>query len=253
MATYLKVHKIGLDLPVYTQEQRSARASLGLILRAAFQPPKRHMRTTLDNINFSLAAGDRLGLIGRNGAGKSTLLKILVGAYPPSRGFMDVSGTRQALLNLTLGFNPEATVMENIMLRGIAMGLRSREASRVMDEVLAFAELDEKAGDRLRTLSSGQKMRLGFALATAVQHDILLMDEWIGAGDAAFVSKAKERIQSRVDNAEIVVLASHNAQLMRDVCNKGLVLEQGRATFLGGIDEALEAYAASGAERKKSG
>lgn len=244
MSIHLKVHGIGLDLPTYTQAQRGARASLSL-LRAAFQPPKRHMRTTLDDISFSLASGDRLGIIGRNGAGKSTLLKVLVGAYPPSRGFIEVAGTRQALLNLALGFNGEATVVENILLRGIAMGLRSREASKIIDEVLEFSELGEKAGDRLRTLSSGQKMRLGFALATSVQHDILLMDEWIGAGDARFVNKAKERIQSRVDEAKIVVLASHNNKLMRDVCNKGIVLEQGRMTYIGDIDEALEAYAAA--------
>jgi ABC-type polysaccharide/polyol phosphate transport system ATPase subunit len=244
MSIHLKARDIGLDLPIYTQAQRGARASLSL-LRAAFQPPKRHMRTTLEGISFDLAAGDRIGIIGRNGAGKSTLLKILVGAYPPSRGYIEVAGTRQALLNLTLGFNGEATVIENILLRGIAMGLRSREASYVVEEVLEFSELGEKAGDRLRTLSSGQKMRLGFALATSVQHDILLMDEWIGAGDASFVSKAKERIQSRVDNAKIVVLASHNTKLMRDVCNKGIVLEQGRMTYLGDIDEALEAYTAS--------
>lgn len=244
MNAHLKAHGIGLDLPVYTQEQRSAKASISVFLRAAFQPPKRKMRTTLDEISFSLKQGDRLAIIGRNGAGKSTLLKVLVGAYQPTRGFLEVAGARQALLNLALGFNPEATVVENILLRGIAMGLRSREAVAIIDEVIDFAELTEKAGDRLRTLSSGQRMRLGFALATSVQHDILLMDEWIGAGDSSFVAKAKERIQSRVDDAQIVVLASHNAQLLRDVCNLGLVLEQGRPQFFGPIKEALEAYTA---------
>lgn len=245
MSSHLRVQGIGLDLPVYTQEQRNTRASLGVFFRAAFQPPKRYMRTTLDGISFDLGPGDRLGIIGRNGAGKSTLLKVLVGAYPPTRGLLDVVGTRQALLNLALGFNPEATVVENILLRGIAMGLRSREASKIIDEVLDFAELSEKAGDRLRTLSSGQRMRLGFALTTSVQHDILLMDEWIGAGDTSFVNKAKERMQSRVENAQIVVLASHNAKLMRDVCNKGIVLDQGRVVYFGDIDAALDVYTGS--------
>lgn len=244
MSIHLKAHGIGLDLPTYVQSQGGGRASLSL-LRAAFQPPKRTMRTTLEGISFKLAAGDRLGIIGRNGAGKSTLLKVLVGAYPPSRGFLEVAGTRQALLNLALGFNGEATVIENILLRGIAMGLRAKEAAKIVEAVLDFSELAEKAGDRLRTLSSGQKMRLGFALATSVQHDILLMDEWIGAGDASFVNKARERIQSRVDNAEIVVLASHNDKLMRDVCNKGIVLERGHVVYMGDIDEALEAYGAA--------
>lgn len=250
MNAYLRAKGVGLDLPVYTQDQKSARATLSLFLRAAFQPPQRQMRTTLDGIDFDLQSGDRLGIIGRNGAGKSTLLKVLVGAYQPTRGVVEASGERQALLNLTLGFNPEATVVENVLLRGIAMGLRSRDVSGMIDGIIDFAELSEKAGDRLRTLSSGQRMRLGFALATSMQHDILLMDEWIGAGDSGFVAKAKERIQARVDNAKIVVLASHNAQLMRDVCNKGLVLEGGRSVFLGPIDEALGVYAERGKASK---
>lgn len=242
MSIYLKAHGIGLDLPIYTQDQRSIRASLGVLLRAAFTPPSRELRTTLDDISFQIASGERVAIVGRNGAGKSTLLKVLIGAYPPSRGFIEVSGSRQALLNISLGFNHEATLIENILLRGIAMGLRPAKATAVIDEVLDFADLQEKAGHRLRTLSSGQRMRLGFALATVVQHEILIMDEWIGTGDAAFVKKATERLKSRVENAKIVVLASHNTSLLRDVCNKGLVLEQGRLAFFGEIEPAIKTY-----------
>ena len=239
---YLRAKDIGLDLPTYTQEQRTIKASMGVLLQAAFQPPKRMMRTTLDGINFDLGPGDRLAVVGRNGAGKSTLLKVLVGAYPPTRGKLEVSGARQALLNLSLGFNQEATLVENILLRGIAMGLKTRQASAIVEEVLAFAELKEKAGDRLRTLSSGQRMRLGFSLATAVQHEILIMDEWIGTGDAGFVSKAQERIRSRVESAQIVVLASHNFKLMENVCNKAILLEEGAMVAAGGVADVLEQF-----------
>lgn len=242
MDAYLEAKQLGLDLPIFTQDQRSTKATVGLFLRAAFQPPKRELRTTLDDVSFRLQAGDRVGVVGRNGAGKSTLLKLLVGAYPPTRGRLEVSGSRQALLNLALGFNQEATVVENILLRGIAMGLRPAQATAIIDEVLRFAELGEKAGHRLRTLSAGQRMRLGFALATAVQHDILIMDEWIGTGDAAFVEKAKNRLQSRVDNAKIVVLASHNFSLLRSVCNKAMLLERGRLLAMGEVDEVLKRY-----------
>lgn len=242
MDAFLEARGLGLDLPIFTQEQRSAKATMGLFLRAAFQPPKREMRTTLDDVSFRLQSGDRVGVVGRNGAGKSTLLKVLVGAYPPSRGSLHVQGSRQALLNLALGFNQEATVVENILLRGIAMGLRPNQATAIIDEVLDFAELDEKAGHRLRTLSSGQRMRLGFALATAVQHEILIMDEWIGTGDASFVEKAKARIGSRVDNAQIVVLASHNFSMLRSVCNKAMLLEGGRLLALGEVDDVLRRY-----------
>lgn len=242
MNAYIRARDIGLDLPLYTQEQRSIRATAGLFLRAAFQPPRRILRTTLDGISFDIEEGDRVALVGRNGAGKSTLLKVLVGAYPPSRGSLEVGGSRQALLNLSLGFNSEATLVENIVLRGIAMGLKPAQAASIAGEVLEFSELEEKAGHRLRTLSSGQRIRLGFALATAMQNEILIMDEWIGAGDASFIKKAKERIRARVDNAKIVVLASHNASLLKSVCNKALLLEEGRLLAFDGVDEILSAY-----------
>jgi len=239
---FLRARGLGLDLPLYAQEQRSMRASLGLLLHAALRPPKRRMRTTLDDINFDLGPGDRLAVLGRNGAGKSTLLKVLVGAYPPTRGVLEVCGARQALLNLSLGFNSEATVVENILLRGIAMGLSPRQANAVVEEVLAFAELTEKAGDRLRTLSSGQRMRLGFSLATSIDNDVLIMDEWIGTGDAGFVQKAQERIHAKVQGAQIVVLASHNFGLMKRVCNKAILLEKGRIHSAGEVVDVLDEF-----------
>lgn len=239
---FIRGQGLGLDLPVYTQDQRTTRATLSLFLKAAFAPPKREVRTTLDDISFEFRAGDRIGVLGRNGAGKSTLLKLLVGAYPPSRGVLEVSGNRHALLNLSLGFNAEATLVENIILRGIAMGLRSSVAAALVDDVLDFAELQEKASDRLRTLSSGQRMRLGFSIATCVQNEILIMDEWIGTGDAAFIEKAQQRMQSRVQSAQIVVLASHNAKLLRRVCNKAIVLERGRLVMSGEVNDAIEHY-----------
>jgi len=239
---YLRAKRIGLDLPVYSQEQRSLKASLSVLVQAAFQPPKRVMRPTLRDISFNLDAGERLAVLGRNGAGKSTLLRVLVGAYPPTTGNLEVAGRRQALLNLSLGFSQEATVVENILLRGIAMGLKAKAAHAIVDEVLEFSELREKAGDRLRTLSSGQRMRLGFALATAVQHEILIMDEWIGTGDAGFVKKAQERIRSRVDSAQIVVLASHNFKLMENICTKAILLEGGRVHRAGPVKEVLDEF-----------
>lgn len=239
---HLRAINIDLDLPVYSQEQRTVKASVGVLLQAAFQPPKRYMRPTLQDISFDLTPGDRLAVVGRNGAGKSTLLKVLVGAYPPTRGRLEVSGARQALLNLSLGFNQEATVVENILLRGIAMGLKPRQANAIVAGVLEFAELVEKAGDRLKTLSSGQRMRLGFSLATAVDHEILIMDEWIGTGDAGFVKKAQERIRSKVNSAQIVVLASHNFKLMENVCNKAILLEGGRIHMAGEVKPVLDVF-----------
>ncbi|GGA66710.1 polysaccharide/polyol phosphate ABC transporter ATP-binding protein [Arenimonas soli] len=238
----LAAHHITLDLPLFLQEDRGGRSWLSSLFSAAFDPPRREFRRVLDDISFEANEGDRIGIVGRNGAGKSTLLRVLTGAYCPTSGWMDEVGSKQALLNISLGFNGEATVRENIYLRGMAMGLRTAQLNDLVEPVLDFAELADKSNHRLRTLSSGQRMRLGFAIATAVQHDIMVMDEWIGAGDAGFIQKARDRMRSRVNGAKIVILASHNFGLMKDVCNKGLLLDQGRLVQAGPIKETLKAY-----------
>jgi lipopolysaccharide transport system ATP-binding protein len=238
----IRLDRLALEVPIYLQRERESRSWLGVMLGAAFDPPRRELRTLLRDIAFEAKEGDRIALLGLNGAGKSTLLRVLNGVYAPSSGNIEVCGSRQALLNISLGFNNEATVRENIFLRGNAMGMKSALIRELIEPILEFAGLQEKASHRLRTLSSGQRMRLGFAISTAVQHDIMLMDEWVGAGDAEFMAKAKERMQSRVAGSKIVVLASHSLGLLSDVCNRGLVLDGGRLVFDGPIDAGLKAY-----------
>ena len=241
---YASVHARGitLDVPLYQQPERQANGWGALFLGAALDPPRRRLVRLLDDIDFELREGDRLAILGRNGAGKSTLLRVLNRVYQPTRGALEVNGTCQALLNMGLGFNGEATVMENIFLRGVAMGLKAPFLRTQVPEILEFSGLAEKAGHRLRTLSSGQRMRLGFAISTSVQHDIMLMDEWVGAGDADFMARAKERMQSRVGGSKIVVLASHSTGLLRDICNRGIVLERGRLVYAGDITSSLKYY-----------
>jgi len=196
----------------------------------------------LDEITFDIEEGDRVALIGSNGAGKTTLLRVLTGAFRPTRGSLDVYGSRQALLNLSLGFNPEGTLHENIYLRATAMGIPAAKVRGLVDSILDFSELGHLANRRLLTLSSGQRMRLGFAISTSVQHDIMLLDEWFGAGDISFVRKARERLVSRVEGSKIVVVASHNTDLAKKLCNRGLVIRQGHVAFLGPIKDALSEY-----------
>lgn len=242
MTASLTAHHMSLKLPIFLQSERTSSSWLKMLMRAAVDPPRREFRTIIDDVNFAAGEGDRIGIVGRNGAGKSTLLRMLAGAYQPTSGWLEVVGTKQALLNISLGFNNEATLRENIYLRGTAMGLRAAQLVDLVEPVLEFAELGDKANHRLKTLSSGQRMRLGFAVATAVQHDIMVMDEWIGAGDASFIKKAKDRMAGRVDGAKIVVLASHNFQLMKDVCNKGILLDKGRVLYAGDVHDTLKEY-----------
>ena len=242
MSARILARQVSLDVPVFLQRERPATGWAGMILGAAFDPPQRRLARLLDKVDLDIREGDRVAILGRNGAGKSTLLRVLNRVYQPTGGSVHVQGSCQALLNMSLGFNGEATVRENIFLRGVAMGLRSAFLREHLDDILEFAGLEHKAGHRLRTLSSGQRLRLGFAISTSVQHDIMLMDEWVGTGDANFMARAKSRMQDRVDGSSIVVLASHSIGLLRDVCNKGVVLERGRNVFAGDIASALGAY-----------
>jgi ABC-type polysaccharide/polyol phosphate transport system ATPase subunit len=238
----IKVDRLTLSVPIYLQRERQVNGWGGMFLGAALDPPRRELVRLLDNISFEAHEGDRIAILGRNGAGKSTLLRALNGVYTPTMGSVQVAGSCQALLNMSLGFNGEATVRENIFLRGTAMGMKTSMLREQVDPILDFSGLREKSNHRLRTLSAGQKMRLGFAISTSFQHDVILMDEWVGAGDAEFMAKATERMQDRVGGSKIVMLASHSVGLLRDICNKGLVLEQGRLIFAGEIVDALHCY-----------
>lgn len=242
MNVSIRASKLSLDVPVFLQRERRIEGWTGAMLGAAFSPPKRSLARLLDGISFNLEEGDRLAILGRNGAGKSTLLRVLNRVYQPTQGHLEVNGSCQALLNMSLGFNGLATVQENIFLRGVAMGLGMNFLRTQVDAILDFSGLRDKSHHRLRTLSSGQRMRLGFAISTSVQHDIMLMDEWVGAGDADFMAKAKARMQDRVGGSKIVVLASHSTGLLRDICNKGIVLERGRLLYAGEIISALRYY-----------
>lgn len=184
--------------------------------------------SALEDVSFSLKPGDRLGLVGKNGAGKTTLLKTLYGIYPPTSGTVDVQGRTDALFNINLGFRKEASGRRNIVLRGLINGWSPEEISERMGSIIEFSELGDFIDLPFKTYSQGMAARLAFAIATAMDPQILLMDEWIGAGDAGFREKANDRMQSLTKNAGIIVLATHNTNLIRSTCNKILVLDQGR-------------------------
>jgi lipopolysaccharide transport system ATP-binding protein len=242
MSAHIIASNVSLEVPNFVQAERSAKTFLSTLVAAATSRPRREYRTILSDVSLEAREGDRVALLGRNGAGKTTLLRVLSGAFRPTKGAVEVSGSRQALLNLGLGFHAEATVRENIFLRAAAMGLPTRAVPPLIESIFEFSGLAACANHRLVTLSSGQRMRLGFAISTSVQHDIMLMDEWFGAGDASFVDKARDRMSGRVNGSKIVVLASHNFPMLREICNKGLVLDFGRTVYFGPINSAIDAY-----------
>lgn len=196
----------------------------------------------LDGVSFRLEEGARLGLLGRNGAGKSTLLRALAGIYPPIRGSLEVQGTVASIFNVTLGIVPEATGYENIYLRGTLLGLSFKEIATLVPQIVEFSELEKWIHRPVEEYSSGMTLRLAFSITTAVHTDILLLDEWLGAGDAWFLKKARQRMADLVDQAGILVLATHNVQLMRENCNLALFLDDGIVRALGPIDEVVPIY-----------
>lgn len=201
---------------------------------------------SLDNVSFHLQRGDRLGLIGPNGAGKTTLIRLLSGVYAPTSGSVSVSGKQIPLFDIGLGFDIEATGYENIYLRGLIMGLSAKEIAAKTDDIAAFSELGSYLSMPVRTYSAGMTLRLMFAIATAVEGDIVIMDEWIVVGDAAFREKANRRLRAITDKSGILIIASHDVSLLRGLCNLGLRLEKGRVAAFGPIEEVLAPAGSSG-------
>ncbi len=182
----------------------------------------------LHDINLELKNGDRLGLLGHNGAGKSTLLRTLAGVYEPSAGELVRQGTVASLIDPSLGIEPDASGVENIMLRGLVMGMSRKQVESLTADICEFSGLGEYVNMPVRTYSTGMLMRLAFSISTSVQADILLMDEWLSVGDAEFTEKAEQRMKDVVSKSGILVLASHSPELIARECNKVVRLEHGR-------------------------
>lgn len=222
---------VSVDFPIYGAESRSLKKRLlNRRIGSHVSYGARHLVTihALRDVSLEIRHGERVGLVGANGAGKSTLLRAIAGVFEPTRGRVRVEGRVTALFSLNLGIEADATGMENIVLRGLAAGLTRREIDRQAEEIAEFTELGDYLDFPLFTYSDGMKARLAFAISTAAKPEILLMDEWIGAGDAAFIEKARARLDAMVGDAGILVLASHNRTLLRRVCNRVVTLDRGR-------------------------
>jgi lipopolysaccharide transport system ATP-binding protein len=240
----IDVCDVSVSFPLYHGNSRSLKKTVIAAASGRLGQDRSHrvVVQALRDVSFSLVSGDRLGLIGSNGAGKTTLLRTLAGIYEPVVGRVRMQGSINALLDPNLGMNPELTGRENIRLRGLYNGLGSAQLRRLEEDVQAFAELGDFLSLPLRIYSSGMVVRLGFALATAIRPQILLMDEWFLAGDSDFMEKARERLEDMVRGAEILVLSSHQADVVRDWCNRVLWMRDGRVIADGESGEILERY-----------
>ncbi|WP_084731772.1 ABC transporter ATP-binding protein [Microvirga vignae] len=196
----------------------------------------------LSEVNFTFHPGDRVALIGHNGSGKSTLLRVLAGIYHPTSGKIRMEGRVAALFDAGFGMDFDATGYENIVLRAKYLGIPRSEIDRRMDEIVRFSELGEFMEMPIRTYSLGMTARLAFAISTSVEADILLVDEGISAGDAAFMAKADRRLRNFIDRSQIVVFASHDQRTMMSLCTRGVVLQSGKLLFDGPVGDAYAYY-----------
>jgi ABC-type polysaccharide/polyol phosphate transport system ATPase subunit len=218
----------------------SHRADIGSEIQQV-KPGKFAVQALVD-VSLDLVPGDRLAIIGSNGAGKSTLLRVLAGIYRPDSGQRMAVGGVSTMFSAHLGFDMEQSGAENIMVRALFAGRTRAEIRAKSEEIAEYSGLGEYLYLPLRTYSNGMVTRLAFSIATAWGDSILLMDEWIGAGDAAFFAKAEERLKTLVGGVKILALASHNPQILTRFCNAAIVMSHGSIMFQGAVADALQFF-----------
>jgi ABC-2 type transport system ATP-binding protein len=243
----ISLSNVCVSFPVYGSRQLSLANRLLVTTTGGRIGSDSHSRTVveaLSDINLELRAGDRLGLIGNNGAGKSTLLRVMAGVYEPIVGRVRRRGRVAPMFDVSLGMDPDSTGYENIRLRGLFLGLTPKEILGLTDEIADFSGLGPFLNMPIRTYSSGMHMRLAFSVSSSVEPEILLLDEGIATGDAAFLEKADKRVEELVSKAGILVLAAHSRELMEQVCTRAVLLERGRVVEEGPVGDTFNAYLA---------
>jgi len=250
---------IHVEFPIYDNYARSLRHTLGLgvIAKGINRLATRKLNVggqidkgetgrvvikALDRVSFDIHEGDRVGLLGHNGSGKTTLLRTLAGIYEPVGGAIQASGRVFPLFDLQLGMDQDATGLENIWMRGRMLGLAKQQIKDALDDIADFTELGDYLHVPIRTYSQGMMVRLAFAISTAITPEILILDEMIGAGDAAFLARADLRLKDFIARAGILVVASHSMAMLRQWCNKGMLLERGKLIAYGPLEEVIVRY-----------
>ena len=245
MAT-IDLQNVSVSLPIYNSRGRALKHEvLRRTVGSNLDHPKDQRATVvqaLNEVTLCLKDGDRVGLIGRNGAGKTTMLRVMSRIYQPTSGIAKIVGTISSMTDLSIGMSPEATGYENIIMRGIMLGLTRKQAAALIPDVEEFTELGEYLELPIRTYSAGMMLRLSFAVSTAIKPEIIILDEMISVGDAAFMEKASARIASLLETASIMVLATHDDALLRRLCLTAVWMNYGRITAMGNVNSVIDRY-----------
>jgi lipopolysaccharide transport system ATP-binding protein len=232
---------LNIEFPLYHLGARSLKKRLlsKAAVRVRTDESNRVVVSALRDLNFSIQRGERVALVGSNGAGKTTLLRTIAGIYEPVGGELTVQGSIGSLIDPGAGMDPDSTGRENIRLRGLYRGMDEAGIAALEEDAATFSGLGEFLDVPTRGYSAGMSIRLAFAMATAMTPQILLMDEWFMAGDADFIGKAEQRLTSLVNNADILVIATHDFEIVRRWCNRAIRLNAGRIIADGPVDEVL--------------
>jgi len=242
----IALENVCVDLPIYNSKGRSLKSAIlaQTVGGGVADDSDRSVVVirALDHVTLHLRHGARVALIGANGAGKTTLLRVMARIYPPTNGTAAIIGRISCLTELNVGMDPEATGYENIEMRGILLGLSQKEIEKLQPDVEEFTGLGEFLKLPIRCFSQGMMLRLAFGISTAIQPDIILLDEIIGVGDRSFAEKARVRLKRLIDRASILVLASHDPNIVAENCSSAIWLSHGRVIEEASTAEILDRY-----------
>ncbi len=239
----IDVHNAYVDFPIFDAKTRSLKKRvLGKVGGKIGTESKVPIIEALHDVTLSLKQGDRVGLVGHNGAGKSTLLRLLSGIYEPTRGSARISGKIAPVFDLGIGMDPEISGLENIIVRGLFLGMTAKEMEARVDDIADFTELGDYLQMPLRTYSTGMRVRLALGVVTSIDPEILILDEGIGAVDAAFLNKAKDRLKDLVKRSGILVFASHSDEFLFELCDSAIWMDEGHVKQRGSLREVLTGY-----------
>jgi ABC-2 type transport system ATP-binding protein len=239
----IDVWNASVDFPIFDAKSRSLKKlALGKVGGKIGSEGRVPIIEALHDINISLRHGDRVGLVGHNGAGKSTLLRLLAGIYEPTRGSSRIVGKVAPVFDLGVGMDPEISGYENIMIRGLFLGMGRKDMEKRVDDIAEFTELGDYLSMPLRTYSTGMRVRLALGVVTSIDPEILLLDEGIGAVDAAFLEKARDRLNDLVKRSGILVFASHSDDFLVELCNTAIWMDEGQVKMRGSLREVVTSY-----------
>jgi ABC-type polysaccharide/polyol phosphate transport system ATPase subunit len=242
----LSIQNLHLHFPIHNAATHSFQ--LDLLRRLGGRLATHHQIVVVEalrGISLNMTDGARVGVIGHNGSGKTTLLRVMAGVYPPTSGHVLVEGNVTPFTDLALGMDLEATGYENILFRSIFLGMTFRQARDHTQKVAEFSELGDFLNIPVRTYSQGMFLRLAFAISTSVEPEIMIMDEMIGGGDRDFLEKAQRRVRDLAERTKILVIASHNTEILKAFCTQALWMERGQIRQFGPIEDVLNNYCSS--------